>query len=285
MAKRSISWIAVPLAVFLATMSNSRAQERLRTASNPSNPTVETPSGIRTDRLSPRQLRVWAAIEAIVFAQDGFGRLSHPKLHSLWQWAETSGHVIHVQMVEPRDRWDHEAGKFMVEKFDPDGQKHIAAIRLCLPVIDRVIVRKRAPHEDGFIQYEGLRKKERYAEALGHELAHAVWVLGDARHTCLVEDLNREVDELYRRRQAAHGEVWNEQMRKHLKRIQSWIDQIERPAETAEVEVWHELLERRRGRSAVSVSLAGTRTPENACRKALSSDLGGSVIASVLSSK
>ena len=198
--------------------------------------------------------------------------------------------MIHVQMVEPRDRWDHEAGKFMVEKFDPDGQKHIAAIRLCLPVIDRVIVRKRAPHEDGFIQYEGLRKKERYAEALGHELAHAVWILGDHRHARLVEDLGREVDELYRRRQAAHGEVWNEQMRKHLKRIQSWMDQIEKPAETAEVEVWQELLESRRGRSGVSVSITGTRMREKACKKALISDVRGYVtssdlIASILSSK
>src|SRR5213593_216737 len=111
MANRSISWRAVLLAVFLATMPNSRAQERLYAASSPSNPTVEMPSGIRTDRLSPRQLRVWRAIEAIVFAKDGSGRLSHPKLHSLWQWAETSGHVIYVQLVEPRDRWTHAAGK------------------------------------------------------------------------------------------------------------------------------------------------------------------------------
>src|SRR5205823_4274273 len=134
---RSISWLAVLLAAFLVNMPNSRAQERLRTASNSSNPTVEIPPGIRTDSLSPRQLRVWRAIEAIVFAKDGPGRISHPKLHSLWQWVETSGHVIYVQLVEPRDRWDHEAGKFKVEKFDSDGQKHQAAIRLCLPVIDR----------------------------------------------------------------------------------------------------------------------------------------------------
>ncbi|HEV8715655.1 MAG TPA: hypothetical protein VGX03_22860 [Candidatus Binatia bacterium] len=186
-------------------------------------------------------------IEAVVFAKDRSGRLSHPKLHRLWQWAETSGHVIYVQLVEPRDRWDHEAGKFMVEKFDPDGQKHIAAIRLCLPVIDRVIVRKRVRHEDGFIRYEGLSKKERYAEALGHELAHAAWILGDQKHARLVEALDREVDEFNRCRQAAHNELWNEQMREHLKKIQSWIDQIEKPAETAEVEIWQELLETQEG--------------------------------------
>ncbi len=42
--------------------------------------------GIRTDRLTPRQLQTWRSIERIVQAVDGSGRPLHPKLFSLWQW-------------------------------------------------------------------------------------------------------------------------------------------------------------------------------------------------------
>ena len=42
-----------------------------------------TPGGIRTDRLSPKQLREWNSIREIVFAKDRANRLLHPGLHSL----------------------------------------------------------------------------------------------------------------------------------------------------------------------------------------------------------
>ncbi len=224
-------------------------------ASNPGDGAVDTAPGIRPDRLPPRKLRAWRSIEAIVFARDDSGRLYHPRLHSLWQWAETSGHVIYIHLVSPKHRWDNQGGRFRIEKFDPSGQKHIAVIELCLAVIDEALVRKRARPGDGFIQYEGLGKIERYAEALGHELAHAAWFLSDQRHTRLIYELDREIDLYSSRRQAARGKAWDERMRQHLNRVESWKETIERPAKTAEAEVWRELLASQARRSRKSRTL------------------------------
>ncbi len=202
--------------------------------------------GIRTDRLSPKQLRAWKAIEAIVLATDESGRVRHPRLHSLWQWAETSGNVIHVELPDPKARCDHQAGKFVLEKPGFDGQKPTAVIRLCLPVIDGALVRKRTRDADGFVRFEGLGKEERYAEILGHELAHAFWTLGDQSHALLTDDLKREVEEFDTwRRQALAGAAWDERARQLMRRIESLTAEIERPADSAEAEIWKELLESR----------------------------------------
>ena len=179
-------------------------------------------------------------------AKDAADRPSHPKLHRLWQWVEASGHVVQIELPDPKARCDHQAGKFMVEESDTDGRKHLAVIRLCLPVIDRASVRKIIWGADGFVRFEGLGKEERYAEILAHELAHAVLTLGDESHERLIEDLNREVEEFDRcRRRAPHGTAWDEQARQHLRRIESLVTEIERPADMAEAEVWKELLESR----------------------------------------
>jgi hypothetical protein len=58
MATRSISGIALLLAAITVTLPNATAAEQPRIALNRSDPTVETASSIRTDRLSPKQLRV-----------------------------------------------------------------------------------------------------------------------------------------------------------------------------------------------------------------------------------
>jgi hypothetical protein len=246
MASRSISGSVVLLAVSVAAIPDLTAQEGLRKASKLADPTVLAAPGIRMDRLSPKQLRVWKAIEAKVFAKDASGRLRYPKLNSLWRSVETSGNLVYVELPAPKARYDREAGKFVVEKSGFEGQKHIAVIRLCLPVIDEALVRKRARGSDGFIRFEGLRKEERYAEILGHELAHAVWVLGDQSHARLLEELIAEVEGFERsRRRASHGAALDEQERQHLQRIEFLMTKIERPAEMAEAEVWKELLESR----------------------------------------
>jgi len=252
MAYRSIS--GVLLGILLAAAPGTRAQERMPAASRVSDPAIEPAPGIRTDRLSPRQLRAWRAIEEMVFAKDGSGQFSHPKLHDLWQWVETSGHVIYVELGRPKGRWDIQAGWFKIERFDPEGQKLTAVIMLCLPVIDEALVRERIRPGDRFIQYEGLGRKERYAEVLGHELAHAVSILGNRSHARLLEALDREVEEFNnRRREAVHGVDWDEQAPQQLSRIESWTREIEMPARTAEAEVWQELRKSRETRSDASL--------------------------------
>ena len=275
MAGRSISWTTVLLGTLLAAAPDARAEEQPRSASIPAEQIANVTPGIRTDRLSPRQLRVWKAIEGIVLAEDGSGRSRHQKLRSLWQWTETSGHVIQVELADPKSRGDHQAGEFMIVRSDPGGQKYLAVIRLCLPVIDEALIRKRARGADDFVRFEGLGKRERYAEILGHELAHAVWVLGDQNHVRLLKDLNREVEEFNRRRRrAANGAAGDEQTRQILRRIESLTTEIERPAETAEKEIWQELRKSRRGESEVTVSIGAGRAPGKALNEVVVPEQG-----------
>jgi hypothetical protein len=246
MASGGISWSALLLAVWVPAVPGIKAGQRLPEASNPVDLIDPTPPGIRTDRLSAKQLRVWKAIEAMVFAKDASGRLNHPKLHNLWRSVETSGNVIHVELPAPKALCDREAGKFLVEKRGLDGQKHIAVIQLCLPVIDEALVRERAGDSEGFVRFKGLGKKERYAEILGHELAHAGWTFADQNHARLLEELNAEVERFERsRRHALHRTALDEQEWQHLRKIESLMTEIESPAEIAEAEIWKELLEHR----------------------------------------
>jgi hypothetical protein len=275
MAGRSISWTTVLLGTLLAAAPDARAEERPRSASTPADQIANVTPCIRTDRLSPKQLRVWKAIEGIVLAEDGFGRPRHQKLHSLWQWIETSGHVVQVELADPKSRGDRQAGEFMIVKSDPGRQKYLAVIRLCLPVIDEALIRKRARGANDFVRFEGLGKRECYAEILGHELAHAVWVLGDQNHVRLLEDLNREVEEYDRcRRRAVHCGAWDEHGRQVLRRIESLKTEIERPAEAAEKEIWQELLQSRRGKSEVTVTNAAGRTPGKALNEVVVPEQG-----------
>lgn len=80
------------------------------------------------------------------------------------------------------------AGLFRLEKYDPTGQHHIAVIELRPRVIDRTRVGSEVQRPDGLIPFEGLGKEERYAEVLGHELAHAADIL-------LNPELARQVEE------------------------------------------------------------------------------------------
>lgn len=224
-----------------------RAEDRSCGASNHADPMEPTDPCIRTDRLSPRQLRTWKAIEAMVFARDAAGRLKHRMLHSLWQSVEAGGNVVHVEFPPSGALGDREAGKFVVEKSSPDGHKHIAVIRLCLSVIDEALVSERTPGPDGFIRFQGLGKKERYAEILGHELAHAVWALGDQNHARRLVELDALVEEFERsRRRSLHDTALDEHEWQLLRRIESLMMEVEGPAKMAEAEIWKELLEGRK---------------------------------------
>src|SRR5262245_37753700 len=97
-------------------------------------------SGLITSRLSIKELERWKEIERIVFAEDAGGRPLHPTLRNLWEWVETSGHAVFVEIARSTRTASCTAGSFAIERFDPKGGKHIAAIRLNLSSIDRAYV-------------------------------------------------------------------------------------------------------------------------------------------------
>jgi hypothetical protein len=193
-------------------------------------------AGIRTERLSAKRLETWRSIAAIIVAEDHAGRPLHPALRRLWDTVEASGHAVYVELPESKNLRSYVAGRFAVTKIDPEGKAHEAVLVLNLPVIDRISTRPGAARANGFIPLAGLGKKARYAEVLGHELAHAAWTFAEADRAGLAKPFSGAAEELVRESREDGGEV---------DRISR---QVEGPAEAAEQEIWAELLAGQRTR-------------------------------------
>ena len=199
-------------------------------------------SGLITSRLSIKELERWKEIERIVFAEDSDRRLMHPTLRNLWEWVETSGHAVFVEIARSTKTSSCTAGSFAIERFDPKGEKHIAAIRLNLSSIDRAYVGPSAARDNGFIPFQGLSKKERYVEVLGHELAHAVHILTDLERAGKVEEMVEKTNEiLLSRRPNRKANLLAPEMNRRLSRRDALLKDLEEQAEGMEYIVWQEL--------------------------------------------
>ncbi len=195
--------------------------------------------GILTDRLSRDDQRTWNSIRKIALAQDRKGQPKHPRLFDLWCRVEPSGHEVHIELIEQGPFYSSQAGKFTIEVLDPNGRRHICAIRLNLSAIRQAYTRTSAIHTDGFVPMLGLGEKERYAEVLGHEMAHAVAILLDRTYLQLYRDLDKEVVEYEHHLESLDGGP--EHLEEHLNRIKFIQGAIEKPAQAAEAEIWREL--------------------------------------------
>lgn len=208
----------------------------------------EKETGIRTDRLSARQLKIWRSIENIVKAHDGEARPLHPSLYGLWQKIATGKHVVYIEIFIPTNISTYPAGRFKVEKCDPDGQKCTAALRLCPSVIAGAAPTNDGRLTDEFILFKGLGEVERYAEVLGHELAHAVCTFEDPYYAGILKELQRQGREFFIfLGQKGKGKLHEQEKHERIARLGSPANEIERQAEVAEVEIWREL---REGQSA-----------------------------------
>src|SRR5438309_1254211 len=94
-------------------------------------------TGILTDRLSPNDLRRWAAIERFVLAKNSSEQPVYPTLYELWSWIESSGHTVYIELPTAKSSRSCTAGSFSIEQADPEGKRHLAAIRLYLNTIDQ----------------------------------------------------------------------------------------------------------------------------------------------------
>lgn len=223
MANRSILW-KTALAVSLLTVI----------------PNIHTAqAAIRTDRLSPRQLRVWNSIREIVFAKDRANRLLHPRLYGLWQSAESSGYLIFVGLDKPAENASSTAGDMVIEEVYPGGGQHIVSVRLFLSTINQAF----APRSvERFAPFAGLSRKARYAEVLGHELAHVETILGDPDYLSLYTVLDKEMISYCSKRKSQNGQDWDQDAQRQLERIDFLVKEIEKPAVAAEAEIWRELV-------------------------------------------
>ena len=218
-------WLAAMFLAILVISSNAGAQEAERPGGTAQ--TTLTPgkvTGVLTDRLKKSQLKAWESIMEIVLAKDGEGRPVHPALYGLYHQADTSGHEIQIELSTQRATMCA-VGFCRIELHTEGAQKEVVLIRLNLGMIDRAIASELSRRADGFIPFAGLKKKERYAEVLGHELAHVVRLL-----------TNPDYRGLYLERQALADTGSQD-----IQVIGRLTSSIEKPAEAAEVEIWREL--------------------------------------------
>jgi hypothetical protein len=200
-------------------------------------------SGLITSRLSQKELEQWKEIERIVFAEDGRRQPLHPSLRNLWQWVETSGHAVFVEIMRSTRTTTCTAGSFVIERFDPKGEKHIAVIKLNLSSIDQAYVGPESSRENGFIPFDGLSRDERYVEVLGHELAHAVDILTNLERAGKVEEMIEKTNEmLLSRRPNRKDNTLSPEMKKRLSRRDALLKDLEKRAEEMEHIVWKELI-------------------------------------------
>ncbi|MGH9754425.1 MAG: hypothetical protein ACREA2_16730 [Blastocatellia bacterium] len=200
-------------------------------------------SGLITSRLSTKELERWKRIERVVFAEDANQQPLHPTLRNLWEWVETSGHAVFIEIAPSTKTASCTAGTFAIERFDPTGAKHIAAIRLNLSSIDQAYVGPSVARDNGFIPFQDLFKEERYAEVLGHELSHAVHILTDLERARMVEEMVEQTNEiLLSRRQNRKVISLAPEMDQRLTRRDALLKDLEAQAEEMEYVIWQELI-------------------------------------------
>lgn len=232
-------WVLLTCLFSLANAQEPRSQSNQTSPASPLLPAT----GLLTSRLSPKEIVRWRAIEQIVFAEDSKRQPRHPTLRSLWEWVETSGHAIFIEFVRSNQpSTTSTAGHFHVEKLDPRGERHVAIIKLNLTKIDQAYIGPRAVRAGNFIPFTGLSREERYAEVLGHELAHAVHILTELERTRIVEQEVQQTNELLLSQHAGHtGGVLAPDLEHRITRRDLLLKALEEQAENVEKVVWEEL--------------------------------------------
>jgi hypothetical protein len=232
-----------PLVLFGCLLISAQVVTAQTALALPSEPTTDgkNPTGIITDQLSPKDLQRWNAIERLVFAQDVEGQYLHPTLRGLWEWIETSGHAIYIVFVKPNANITSTAGHFNILKFDPRG---IGVIQLNLSNIDLAYVGRETWRSAGFIPFDQLSREDRYAEVLGHEMAHAVDILTSLERTTRVEEMVEKTNEmLLHHRSLKPTEQFTVELRHRLNHRDAMLKVLEATAEKLEARVWRELVD------------------------------------------
>ncbi len=214
-------------------------------------------SGLITSRLPQKDLERWKEIEQIVFAEDTRKQPLHPTLRNLWEWVETSGHAVFIEMTRSTSTSTCTAGTFVIERFDPKGEKHVGVIKLNLSNIDLAYVGPESARENGFIPFDKLSKEERYVEVLGHELAHAVHILTNLERAGKVEEMVEKTNEMllaWRPDQKNGG--LSLEMKRRLSGRDELLKVLEKQAEEMEYIVWQELTAGKPIRDKIAAAVA-----------------------------
>lgn len=197
---------------------------------------------IRTGQISGKTIERWRAVVSIVDARDRAGRPLHPRLRALWDAVDASDLVVHVELPDPKGRRPYIVGRFAITKVDPVGRALEGVLVMNLAAVDHAASGPGAARRNGFVPFAGLGKKERYAEVLGHELAHAAWAVVDAERTRLTMALPGEVAQASRLVLAAQTKGVSDDSLERARELERLSREVEEPAEAAEAVIWRELL-------------------------------------------
>ncbi len=201
------------------------------------------PTGLRTERLTPKDQLRWNNIETLVFAQSPDGQWLHPTLINLWQWIETSGHAVYIEFNRSNNVITSTAGQFRIERLDPRGERHVGVISLNLSNIDAAYTGADAIRPIGFIPFDKLKQDERYAEVLGHEMAHAADILTSLEKVAKVEEFVQKTNELLmHQRSLKPTEQITSDLMNRLGQRDEFLKTLEAAADRAEAVVWRELV-------------------------------------------
>lgn len=210
--------------------------------------TSDRETGIRLDRLSPKHQKIWQSIKQIILAENADGTALHPKLWNLFEQLQTSNHTIYVEFAETDEGCHCVAGRFYIEQLDPAGFRNIGVIKLYLRTIAHASTDRPATSKDEFIPMTGLKKMERYAEVLGHEMAHAVDILFNRERAQLVDGILKKTNQVLRER--VRIRKIKPEWEVILRQSDTFLIELEKPALMAEEEVWREL--RKKGRASTN---------------------------------
>ncbi|MEO6726723.1 MAG: hypothetical protein ABIP14_15655 [Blastocatellia bacterium] len=232
------------LLVFLADTHNAKCEVVSSSAQ---------PTGLITMRLSPKELEKWKAIEQVVFAEDAKHQPLHPTLVGLWQWVETSGHAVYVEFSHSENVSTCTAGDFTIEQFDPLGEQHVAVIRLNLANINQAYIGLNTKRADGLVPFLGLDREGRYAEVLGHELAHAIHILTNLGRTRMVEEVIQQTNQMFlSHHYRSKGLELALDLKRRLYKRDAFLRELEHQAEAMEKIIWGELRARKPERTKLS---------------------------------
>jgi hypothetical protein len=202
-------------------------------------------TGFVLDRLSHRQREQWRSIERLVHAAGRSGAPLFPTLRGLWEWAAHGGPAIYIELSSADCAAKSLAGKFVLAGLEPHGTPLVGVIRLCLANIDRSPARGRRTHANGFVPFAGLGRKERYAEVLGHELAHAASDFASPERARTIGERVDGVSAQFVSHRAAHGnEVVDPALRQRIEERDALLVDLEAQADAIEWLVWRELARR-----------------------------------------
>lgn len=206
-------------------------------------------TGLLTSRLTTKELDRWRSLTRLVWTTGKNGAPLYPTLRALWEWADNSGQVIYLQFQDGNTTPTSTAGSINIEHFDPLGKRHIVVLKLCLANIDQAVIGPRVARSNGFIPFQELSKEERYAEVLGHELAHIKFVLANLLRSYLVNELIQTTNDFLLGSARQHPSLLlTREVKERLSQRDTLLQELERQAEEVEEVVWQELIATKKNR-------------------------------------